>query len=88
MIFFDKESIFFLGGGFFYKLTRNPNLTKIFFFFFFFFFFFWGGGGGGKSREEKECTCMNKCFKWRFYSSLLLCAKLFRNPCIYVGVMA
>ena len=29
---------------FFYKLTRNPYLTKIFFF----FFFNLGGGGGGE----------------------------------------
>ena len=43
MIFLDKESIsFFLGGGgvFFYKLTRNTNLT----------FFCGGVGGGGKGR--------------------------------------
>ena len=33
-------------GVLFYKLTRNPNLTKKHVFFFF-FFFFWGGGGGG-----------------------------------------
>ena len=45
--FFDKESNFFFGGGgsvFFYKLTRNPNLT----------FFLRGGGwgvrGGGNVR--------------------------------------
>ena len=48
---FDKEfnCIFFRGGGvFFYKLTRNPNLTKnLLLLFFFFFFFFWGGGGEG-----------------------------------------
>ena len=47
--FFDKESVLFWvgrgGGVFFYKLTRNPNLTKNLFFSFFFFFFFWGGGG-------------------------------------------
>ena len=68
--FLDKESIFFpVGGGvyFFYKLTRNPNLT----------FFFWGGGGGGggggrrggKGEGEGKCTCMDKCFRWHFYSS-------------------
>ena len=59
MIFLIKNPIFFSGGGgvFFYKLTRNPNLA------FFFFFFFLGGGRGGK------CTCMNKCFKWHFYTS-------------------
>ena len=34
MIFFDKESSFFLGGGL----------------------------------REGKCTCMNKCFKWQFYS--------------------
>ena len=39
--FFLQRIHFFWGGGFFYKLTRNPNLTI------FFFFFFWGGGGGG-----------------------------------------
>ena len=32
MIFLDKESIF-LGGGIFYILTKNPNLTKNLFFF-------------------------------------------------------
>ena len=40
---FDKEPIFFRGRYFsinFYKLTKNPNLTKK-------FFFFWRGGGGG-----------------------------------------
>ena len=44
MNFFDKEFIFFLKGGgvFFYKLTRNPNLTKTYFFF----------GGGDKGRGE------------------------------------
>ena len=66
--FFDKESNFFRGGGvFFYKVTRNPNLTILFI-----FFFFWGGGGvgeGGKAEGEGKCTCMNKCFKWHFYSS-------------------
>ena len=40
--FFDKESIFF-GEGFFYQLTRNPNLTI----FLFFFVFFGGEGVGG-----------------------------------------
>ena len=35
---------------------------------------FFGGGrggwrGGGKGRREGKCTCMNKCFKWQFYSS-------------------
>ena len=62
MNFFYKESIFLgrgWGGVFFYKLTRNPNLTKNLFF----FFFFLGGGGEGKY------MCMNKCFKWHFYSS-------------------
>ena len=29
--------------------------------------FFWGGGG--KKRGEGKCMCMNKCFKWYFYSS-------------------
>ena len=39
MNFLTKNPIFFRGGCvFFYKLTRNPNLT---------FFFFGGGGGGG-----------------------------------------
>ena len=41
--FFLQRIHFFLDGGggvSFYKLTRNPNLTKI-------FFFLWGGGGGG-----------------------------------------
>ena len=42
MIFFTKNSIF-SGMVFFYKLTRNPNLTK--FFILFIFFFFLGGGG-------------------------------------------
>ena len=55
MIFFDKGSIFLGEGIFFYKLTKNPDLT--------FFFFFGGGGGGGK------CTYMYKCFKWHFDSS-------------------
>ena len=63
--FFDKEANFLRGVGgsvFFYKLTSNPNLT-------FFFFFFLGGGGGGRGGEgEGKCTCMNKCFKWHFYS--------------------
>ena len=70
---FDTESnfffFFFFGGGvyFFYKLTRNPNLTKKSFFF---SFFFLGGGVMGGLREgEGKCTCMNKCFKWQFYSS-------------------
>ena len=49
MNIFDKEFnfIFFFWGGrgvFFYKLTRNPNLTKKSFF----FFFFYAGGGGYK----------------------------------------
>ena len=47
----------------FYKLTRNPYLTKKSFFFFFFL------GGGVKREGEGKCTCMNKCFKWQFYSS-------------------
>ena len=45
--FFDKESNFFRWGGgcvFFYKLTRNPNLT----------FFFCGGGGGGGGGGKGE----------------------------------
>ena len=63
MNFLDKESIFLAGVGvFFYKLTRNPNLTKNLFFFF-------GGGGGGEVGGGGKCTCMNKCFKWHFYSS-------------------
>ena len=75
MKFFDKEFNSFLleGGVFFYKLTRNPNLTKISFFFFFFFF---GGGGwgergeeAGKGRGEGNCMSMNKCLKRQFYSS-------------------
>ena len=33
--------------GIFYKMTRNPNLTKCFFFFFSFFFLGGGGGEGG-----------------------------------------
>ena len=44
MIFLTQNPFFWGGGVFFYKLTRNPNLTKNLFFFFFFFF---GGGGGG-----------------------------------------
>ena len=47
-------------GGFFYKLTRNPNLTT-----------FFGGGGGwglGKGSGEGKCTCMS-CLYWQFYSS-------------------
>ena len=74
--FFDKEPTFcccfffffyfFLGGGgviFYYQLTRNLYLTKKSFFFY--FFFLWRE----ESREgEGKCTCMNKCFKWRFYS--------------------
>ena len=53
-----------MGLFFFYKLTRNPYLTKI-------FFFLGGEGGskGGKGRGEGKCMCMNKCFKWHFYSS-------------------
>ena len=47
MIFFDKGSIFLGEGIFFYKLTKNPDLT--------FFFFFGGGGGGGGSVH----TCTN-----------------------------
>ena len=59
--FFTKNPIFSLGGGgggcvFFYKLTGNPNLTKIFFFV------------GGRGVWEGKCTCMNKCFRWQFYS--------------------
>ena len=47
MNFLDKESIFLAGVGvFFYKLTRNPNLTKNL------FFFFGGGGGGGGGGGE------------------------------------
>ena len=80
MIFLIKNPVFFWRGGgeiFYYKLTRNPNLTKnLFFLFLFFFFFSWGGGGGGgvgggrsKGRGQGKCTCMNKCFKWHFYSS-------------------
>ena len=64
--FFFFFFLFFFGGGgvFFYKVTRNPYLIIV----------FWeggvqegfrGGGGGGKG----EGTCMNKCFKWHFYSS-------------------
>ena len=45
--FFLTKIPVFRGGLFFYKLIKNPNLTKIFFFFFF-FFFGGGGGGGGK----------------------------------------
>ena len=46
MIFFLTQNPFFFRGGeiFFYKLTRNPNLTKNIFFFFFL-------GGGGRERE-------------------------------------
>ena len=52
------KNLFFSGGGgvFFYKWTTNPNLT----------FFL---GGRGKGEGEGKCTCMNKCFKWHFYSS-------------------
>ena len=32
MNLFDKENIFFWGRYFFYKLTKNPNLTKKTFF--------------------------------------------------------
>ena len=52
--FFDKES-FFLGGqgggGFFYKLTRNPNLTKNLF-----FSCGDGVGGGGNGRGVRVCA--------------------------------
>ena len=62
---FRQRIHFGFWGGFFYKLTRNPNLTI--------FFFFRGGGGEGgglgKGRGEGKCTCMSKCFKWQFYSS-------------------
>ena len=69
MKFFDKEfnSFLWVGGVFFYKLTRNPNLTKI--------SFLLGGGGGergeeaGKGRGEGNCMSMNKCLKRQFYSS-------------------
>ena len=54
MNFFDNP-FFLWGGGFFYKLTRNPNLTIC--------VCVGGGGGGGR-----KCTCMSKCFKWHFYS--------------------
>ena len=68
---------FSLGKVFFYKLTKNPNLTIFFSFFFFFFFFFGGGGGGGGLSKGMgwgggggdKCTYMNKCFKWYFYCS-------------------
>ena len=40
-IFWTQNSSFMGGGVFFYKLTRNPNLTKN-------FFFFVGGRGGVK----------------------------------------
>ena len=26
-------------------------------------------GGVGKGSGDGKCTCMNKCFKWQFYSS-------------------
>ena len=39
------------GVVFFYKLTRNPYLTKNLFFF---FFFFGGGGGGGGDAGLRE----------------------------------
>ena len=61
-----KNPIFSWGGGgvFFYKLTRNPNLTKSLFFFFFFFFFGGRGWGGVEGRGKREwagkCTYMNK----------------------------
>ena len=56
-----KNPFFLWGGGvFFYKLTRNPGLTK---FIFSFFFFFWEGGGGRLREGEGKCKCMNKCFK-------------------------
>ena len=51
------------GGVFSFKLTRNPNLK----FFFVLGVCVWGGGGGGGGKSK--CTCMNKCFKWHFYSS-------------------
>ena len=48
MNFLTKNSFFCreVGGVFFYKLIRNPNMTKKTFFFLF-FIFFWGGGGRG-----------------------------------------
>ena len=67
--FFDKEFIFFLKGGgvFFYKLTRNPNLTKTYFFL----------GGGIKGGER-----VSDVHEQMFQMAILLfkentCAKLF-----------
>ena len=77
MNFFDKEFVFFFfffffggGGVLFYKLTRNPYLAIVYLFIYLFiyFFFFWGGGGKGRGRVSVR-ACMNKCFKWQFYSS-------------------
>ena len=51
--FVTQNQIFILGVGgvFFYKLTRNLNLTKKSYFLFFSFFLGGGGGGGtGKGR--------------------------------------
>ena len=45
--------------NFFYKLTKNPNIKKIFLFF---RVVAVGGGGGG-------VNIMYNCFKWHFYSS-------------------
>ena len=41
---------FFFGGVFFYKLTRNPNLTKNFFLF---LCVCMAGGGGGSKRRGR-----------------------------------
>ena len=51
-----KNPFFLWGGGgvFFYKLTRNPGLTKFIFSFFFFFFLGGGGGGGGGGGRLRE----------------------------------
>ena len=89
---FILQTIHFLllwGKVFFYKLTKNPNLTKKTFFFF-------GGGGGGGRGEGLSIgiggggVCAHEQM---FQMALLLfkentCAKLFWNSCIYIGVMA
>ena len=79
--FFDKEPDFFQGGGiFFYKLTRNPYLTKNLFFSFFIFLGGGGvgGGGGGVNGRGRSVYMHDQMFQM----VLLLfkentCAKLF-----------
>ena len=45
-------------GVFLYKLTRNPNVTKIFFIYLFFF-----GGGGGKGRGRVSVRAYEQMFE-------------------------